>query len=99
MFAVEPSRFRVGIKQKRLFVVDTELVIVVRGVVNPDPAQVLRYATGITPPVRQTKLYVDLILGSFSNDFVEMYKRIFIPLSGRVAKRVMSRPVSEVSHR
>src|ERR1051325_7077635 len=99
MLAIEASRFRVSIKEDRLLVVDAELVTVIGSIVDSGPAQVLRHATGIAPPVSQTQLHVDVVLRSLGDHLIEVHEHLFIPLSGRESKVMIPRPVLEVGHR
>src|ERR1044071_7760000 len=99
MLAIEPSRFRVGIKEDRLLVVDAKLVTVIGSIVDSGPAQVLRHAARIAPPVSQTQLHVDVVLRSLGDHFVEVHEHLFIPLSGRESKVMISRPVFEIRYR
>src|SRR5687767_1922266 len=97
MLTVEPPRFRIRIKEKRLFVVDTKLVTIIRSISNSGPTQVLRHAPRIAPPVRQTKLHVNPVLRSLRDHFVKMHKRFFIPSPRRETERMMPRPILEIS--
>src|SRR5262249_41479425 len=98
VLAIEPACFRVRVEKDRFFVVDTEFVTIVGSVVDARPAQVLSHAAGIAPPVRQTKLDVDVVLRSFSDDFIEMDESVFVPLFGSASKVKTARPICEVGH-
>src|SRR5437868_5620669 len=97
MFAIETSRFRIRVKEDCLFSIDTEFITIVRSVVDSGPAQILRHAAGIAPPVTQTELHVKMIFRCFSDHFVEMNESIFIPLSRRPSKRMTAWPISKIS--
>src|SRR5687768_7789069 len=97
MLSIQPSGVRIGNKEKCFFVVDTKLVSIVRGIVYSSPAQVLRHASRIAPPVRQTKLNVDSIPRCLGNHLVQLHECIFVPLTRREAKRMMARPILKIA--
>jgi hypothetical protein len=99
MFAIKTSCFRIRVEKSCLVVVDTKLITVVGSIVDPRPPQVLRHASRVSPPVRQTQLHVNVVLRRFRDHFVEMHERVFVPLSWSKSKGMISWPVFKIGHR
>src|SRR5260370_31847861 len=95
---VSAVRLWVCLKQHCAFSVDSEGKTIVGRIIDSGPTQVLRYAPRIAPPIRQAKLYTQISTPRFSYHFVEVYERLFIPVSGEQAKRMCARPISEIGH-
>src|SRR5688572_2788732 len=98
VFAVESARFVIGVKRHRALRVNTKRVSVVGGVVNSRPTQILCNSAGITPPICQAQLNVNVVTRRFRDHFVQMDEGVFVPLARRPTKRVYARPVREVSY-
>src|ERR1051325_2920555 len=98
VISIHSSSVWIGVKQNCLFIVDTEVISVVRRIFDPRPAKVLGYASGIAPPIDQTKLNAKFVPGSFSDNVVEMHEGLFIPLIRSETKWMVPRPISKVRY-
>ena len=67
--------------------------IVIIGAVDSGPAQILGYATCVTPPVRQANLHFQAVACRLGNRPVEKNKLSFVPLGRGAAKPAIATPV------
>src|SRR2546429_5296430 len=96
VLAIETTRRFVRIKQHRLLVVDAEGILIIVGAANSGPAQVLRHAPRIAPPVREAELDPQAIVRGFSQDLIEKDELTFVPFVRCVTKGMCARPVVKI---
>ena len=96
MLAIETAGCFVRIEQHRLLVVDAEGIFIIIGSANSGPAQVLRNAARIAPPVREAQLDAQAITRRFRQDLIEKDELSFVPFVRCVAKRVCPWPVIKI---
>ncbi len=99
MLAVQPARRLIRVKEHRALDIDTGRRLVVVGVFDSRPAQILRDAARVTPPVCQTQLHAQIVARCFRDGAIEFDKSVFIPLVRCLAKEKGARPVVEIADR
>src|SRR5262249_16955156 len=74
VLVIKSASSLVRVKLHRLFFVDAERLLVVICAFNARPAQVLRDAARIAPPVNETQLHADILARGFGDHLIEKNK-------------------------
>src|SRR6266852_1727023 len=99
VLAIKAAGSLVRIKQHRLFFVYAVRIFVVIGADDAGPAEVLRHAARVAPPVCQTELHAQSVTLGFGDDTVEKDKLLFVPFARLETKIMCARPIVKVADR